>query len=132
MDNWNIRIDAQTGAFLKKDNWTRKCAFPNHQHTESCGFLEKTGANFPTTPAAPTNTTGSSIDGASYNVFAIPVESPFHGDRTVVSEPADPVASPFGWHDTDGVEGPEFTITRGNNVRAYADVTGRDLSLIHI
>ncbi|MGH9248101.1 MAG: M36 family metallopeptidase, partial [Acidimicrobiales bacterium] len=30
-------------------------------------------------------------------------------------------ASPFGWHDTDGAEGPEFTITRGNNVHAYLD-----------
>ena len=25
-------------------------------------------------------------------------------------------ASPFGWHDINGVAGPEYTITRGNNV----------------
>ena len=34
---------------------------------------------------------------------------------------ADPRASPFGWHDTNGVAGAEFTVTRGNNVHAYAD-----------
>ena len=31
------------------------------------------------------------------------------------------LASPFGWHDTDGVAGPEFTTTQGNNVHAYMD-----------
>lgn len=35
--------------------------------------------------------------------------------------PADPTASPFGWHDTNGVAGPEFTVTNGNNVNAYLD-----------
>jgi hypothetical protein len=28
------------------------------------------------------------------------------------------VASPYGWHDTNGVTGAEYTITRGNNVWA--------------
>lgn len=28
-------------------------------------------------------------------------------------------ASPFGWHDIDGLAGAEFTITRGNNVHAF-------------
>ena len=31
---------------------------------------------------------------------------------------------PFGWHDTDGSAGPEFTITRGNNVWAQEDANG--------
>ena len=60
-------------------------------------------------------------DGSSYNVYALPLESPLDGDRSIVSNPADAEASPFGWHDTDGVAGPEHTITRGNNVNAYAD-----------
>ncbi len=55
-----------------------------------------------------------------YRVFAFPIESPLFGDRVLVS-PEDPLASPFGWHDWDGVFGPEFTQTRGNNVRAYLD-----------
>ena len=58
----------------------------------------------------------------SYNVFPLPVESPNHGDRELLSDPADTTASPFGWHDTDGAIGAEFTITRGNNVHAYQDI----------
>jgi extracellular elastinolytic metalloproteinase len=66
------------------------------------------------------------VDGSSYNVFPLPVESPNHGNRQIVNNPADPAASPFGWHDTDGVVGPEFTITRGNNVLAKEDVDGNN------
>ncbi|MEL6669277.1 MAG: M36 family metallopeptidase, partial [Bacteroidota bacterium] len=58
----------------------------------------------------------------SYNVFPFPVESPSHGTTAVVVDPVDALASPFGWHDTNAVDGPEFTITRGNNVHAYHDI----------
>jgi extracellular elastinolytic metalloproteinase len=62
-----------------------------------------------------------STDGATYRVFPLPLESPSDGDRALVANAADPRASPFGWHDTNGAAGPEFTVTRGNNVHAYAD-----------
>ena len=64
---------------------------------------------------------------ATYNVYPMPVESPQHGARATVTDPhiitptPAPVPSPFGWHDTNGVAGAEFTITRGNNVNAYTD-----------
>jgi hypothetical protein len=61
------------------------------------------------------------IDGSSYNVYPMPLESPLDGTRRIVDNPADALASPFGWHDADGQPGPEFTTTRGNNVWAYAD-----------
>ena len=57
-----------------------------------------------------------------YNVFALPKESPIDGPRTTEIMPADPVASPFGWHDDDGVPGAEFTDTRGNNTEAQTDL----------
>jgi extracellular elastinolytic metalloproteinase len=64
-----------------------------------------------------------------YLVYPQPLESPQHttplppdDGRVIVVDPADPTASPFGWHDTDGVPGPEFTIHRGNNVHAYEDI----------
>ncbi|MDY7094410.1 MAG: M36 family metallopeptidase [Acidobacteriota bacterium] len=64
----------------------------------------------------------------SYRVYAIPAESPNHvtplppsDGRTLVVSPADSTASPFGWHDTNGSAGAEFTIHRGNNVHAYDD-----------
>ena len=51
----------------------------------------------------------------------LPTESPNDGPRALVDNPADGLASPFGWHDTNGAAGPEFTITRGNNAHAYLD-----------
>lgn len=62
------------------------------------------------------------FDGSGYRAFPFPVESPLHGERAFLEEPADPAASPYGWHDEDGQEGVEYTITRGNNVYAYEDV----------
>jgi extracellular elastinolytic metalloproteinase len=69
-----------------------------------------------------------------YLTYGIPVESPNH---TTPVPPADARAievdpfaagsgSPLGWHDTNNVAGPEFTITRGNNVHAYADRNGNN------
>ena len=43
------------------------------------------------------------------------------GRAVSVENPADATRSPFGWHDTNGVAGAEFTITRGNNAHAYLD-----------
>jgi extracellular elastinolytic metalloproteinase len=70
---------------------------------------------------------------ATYDVYALPVESPNHGGRSTQTDPhiftptPAPVPSPFGWHDTNGVAGPEFTITRGNNVTAYTDTNNDNL-----
>ena len=60
-------------------------------------------------------------DGSSYRVLALPTESFNDADRTLVTNPADRPGSPFGWHDTNGVAGPEFTTTQGNNAHAYMD-----------
>ncbi len=63
----------------------------------------------------------------SYDSYLVipfpPYENPDDsGGQMVVTDPADPIASPFGWHDTDGVEGHEFTDTQGNNVDAHDDL----------
>jgi extracellular elastinolytic metalloproteinase len=62
------------------------------------------------------------VSHASYRVFPRPTENPEDGSHTLVTDPQAATASPFGWHDTNGAAGPEFTITRGNNVYAYTDV----------
>src|SRR5688572_20537696 len=67
------------------------------------------------------------VSHASYNVIPAPVAHPHDPDATtapnrqIVTDPHFPSASPFGWHDTNGVAGPEFTTTQGNNVHAYID-----------
>jgi Ca2+-binding RTX toxin-like protein len=58
---------------------------------------------------------------ATYNVLQADLESPLYGGRSLQIDPQDATASPFGWHDTDGVVGAEFTDTRGNNVFAQED-----------
>ncbi|HEX4970981.1 MAG TPA: M36 family metallopeptidase [Steroidobacteraceae bacterium] len=69
------------------------------------------------------------VAGDSYRVYRQPAESPNHTSplppsdgRVLVVNPANTTASPFGWHDTSGVAGAEFTTTQGNNVQAYTDV----------
>ncbi|MCB1056309.1 MAG: M36 family metallopeptidase [Acidobacteria bacterium] len=69
-------------------------------------------------------------DGSEYTVYPQPVESPQHTTpappadaRSTVVEPADTVASPLGWHDTDGVAGAESTLLEGNNVRLFTAET---------
>lgn len=107
---WNIRVDALTGMELDRNDWVVNCGLDHdhaaHQHSH--GHPEV----FPA-PAAPND----------YNVYAWPTESPTHGPRSLQNAPwlAGGIASPFGWHDTNGAAGPEFTDTRGNNCRAQED-----------
>ncbi len=109
-DLWNVAVDAQTGELIAADNWTASHSAEELEH------LATTSSSFdPGGSPNPVN------DGSSYRVVAFPDESPNDGPRTLVTNPADADASPFGWHDTDGVAGPEFTITRGNNVHAALD-----------
>ena len=58
---------------------------------------------------------------ASYKVYKLPTESPLYGGLETAHDNLYPTSSPFGWHDTNGIEGAEYTITRGNNVFAYED-----------
>jgi len=107
---WYALVDARTGDSLGQDDLIVQDSV---QAIAAAIARPRTGSlemqAFPAT------------DGAMYNVFPQPLESPSDGGRQLVTDVANPTASPFGWHDTDGVAGPEFTVTRGNNVHAYAD-----------
>jgi len=61
--------------------------------------------------------------GAQYNVYALPVNDPLDGDRSVVVDPhkANPEASPLGWHNQGDAT---FTDTIGNNVYAQENIDG--------
>lgn len=125
-DYWSLRIDALNGKVLDQVSWTTHCRFEKG-HAEHCahGQIIRHRNLTPVREArakAMQKLTGGT--NGTYNVFPVPVESPAHGTRTLVADPADPEASPFGWHDTDGVAGAEYTITRGNNVHAYEGRSG--------
>ncbi|NNF32976.1 MAG: hypothetical protein HKN68_02650, partial [Saprospiraceae bacterium] len=110
---WKVYVDASSGEILKKINMVLECRFETPD--DDCHYDTKTGEH--AHHSAPI-TSDHSFAGDTYLVFDSPVESPNHGGRTIVMDPADPIASPYGWHDTDGIAGAEYTITRGNNVWA--------------
>lgn len=130
-DWWNFRVDASSGKIIDKDNWTVSCNIlgdhDNHIHTNENmssfvgpdvepvvdNFVDE--ANITAPPAA------------SYMVYAMPVENPNYGVRTLETNPENLTASPFGWHDINGDDTPEFTDTRGNNVDAYDDDNANNL-----
>jgi extracellular elastinolytic metalloproteinase len=116
-DMWSIRVDAQNGQILDKNNRTVYCRVGHlHRAGEACHEAEAAAA---TPTAAPTAATAATS--GTYRVFGLPAESPAHGARVLLTAPEDPTFSPFGWLDTNGVAGNEFTYTRGNNVWAYDD-----------
>ena len=126
-DYWSILIDAVNGKMLHQHNYTLYCSFgPNRRHVH---HAQNCAHQLDDQPKMNMRPVSMLTDGAAYNVFPIPVESPIHGDRELVTEPSDPVASPYGWHDTDGMAGAEYTITRGNNVHAYLDSANINSSL---
>ncbi|OMH79201.1 Extracellular metalloproteinase 10 [Zancudomyces culisetae] len=64
------------------------------------------------------------VSNASYNVFPFGTSDPSEGDRKMVSEPHDEIASPFGWHKITDYK--KYTDTRGNNVFAQENFDGRN------
>ncbi|MEY4109676.1 MAG: hypothetical protein RLZZ46_30 [Bacteroidota bacterium] len=112
-DWWNIRVNAISGEELGRNNWTISCERPVGVREQGSFVHDHASGN------------RSSASG-SYNVFAVPVEAPSFGSRSLLNNPHDADASPFGWHDTNGQSGAEHTITRGNNVFAYEDANDDD------
>ena len=114
---WDATIDAATGDLLGVQDLTIE-----DEHENLAGTLSRDASlSASATSATDAGTNNPVIDGSSYEVYEITKESPNDGDRTIVQNPADANASPYGWHDTDAATGPEFTITRGNNAHAYLD-----------
>ncbi|MGY0390933.1 T9SS-dependent M36 family metallopeptidase [Bizionia sp. KMM 8389] len=123
--NWySVRIDAVSGDLINQNDWVLSCNFGDADHVNH-GHAVTTqvdnSANFTLFKSAPVVS-----DGAQYNVFAIPTESPNHGPRTLLLNPSNVDASPYGWHDTNGEAGAEFILARGNNVWAMEDRDGND------
>ena len=124
---YSVRIDANTGELLDQIDWVTSCSFESHNHVALEG--QNNANTRENTVAFGTKTKANEsvvFANEQYNVYAVPVESPAHGGRSIVTEPQDVVASPFGWHDLDGIDGPEMTITRGNNVWAQEDQNGNN------
>ena len=122
---WSVRIDALNGEILEKKDLNISCSFDvNRFYPSANKFSDKpTKASykqlFSTAPMY--------VGGGSYNVIPFNYESPNHSARRSISNPANATASPYGWHDIDGFDGAEFTVTRGNNVWAKEDFLGDNI-----
>ncbi len=113
---WSLRIDALNGDLLDKHDMVINCVFDdgsghvNHNHMAAFtkDFFRSAESIM-------------EVQSGSYRVVPFNIESPAHGPRQLLSSPANLTASPYGWHDTNGIAGAEHTITRGNNVFAMED-----------
>lgn len=117
---WHVAVDAHDGNVVWKNDWVTRCVFPDGSFPRAYDAMEDLGQD----GGDPALGGGS---GTGYRVFAFPTESPLYGPHVWVEDPSDDGASPFGWHDIDGVAGPEYTITRGNNVYAGEDFNDDDV-----
>ncbi|SMC34531.1 M36 family metallopeptidase [Moheibacter sediminis] len=119
---YTVFVSAHTGQVIRKFNMVISCSFEHgngeHNGVHSHSLIEPENHFHEENNSLTIN--GS---GAVYNVFDRPLDNPYHGGRILVAENdvANLTASPYGWHDTEGVAGPEYFTTRGNNVNAYED-----------
>jgi len=115
--SWSFMVDANNGNILNQINWTVTCNFHDQDH--DCSTHQELSLNLPHEhkPSNNNNPVGG------YRVYGMPLAHPDQGGRTIVNNPDNAVASPYGWHDTNGATGAEYTNTRGNNVNAVDDAS---------
>lgn len=124
-----IIANAQTGQIYDQHNHLLSCNFDHNsfsnpltekKQNENYAWLNKQYS-----------TAALLDDGAQYRVYKLPMEAPSFGERELITSPADPDASPYGWHDTNGAEGAEFNNTQGNNVTAINDQNSAGLNWLY-
>jgi hypothetical protein len=132
-DNWwSVRIDAETGDLLSQDNWVVHEDFL--AQAAEAGVLGQGGGSEGATEIAAAPARGNWVASPdSYLVYTLPLEAPHFTTplppadaRVQAVDPANG-ASPFGWHDTDGVPGHESEYSIGNNVDAFEDIDGNNM-----
>lgn len=118
---YSVRIDAVNGQVLELFDMVISCNFGEqpHSHYPTESVLEGYKGEVAYMPFN-TNT-------PKYRVFPIPLSAPNEGSDSLVTDPSDAEASPYGWHDTDGQPGHEYTTTQGNNVLANEDHQGYNI-----
>lgn len=122
---WDIRIDAQDGSVLEKNDLMISCDFGYTNHTETTStnhFIPKTGFSLNS------NSSILKTDASSYKVIPFNYESPNHTSFQLITSPSVSNASPKGWHDSNSLDTNDttnkYTDTRGNNVWAQEDAYG--------
>ena len=120
-DLWLVRIHAQDGSVLGKDNLTVYCAIPNchdtHHEQHATASIEKMGSGVSV----------NAVNTATYRVSPYPAESPIHagGAFALRTDPwllaPNTNATTYKWHKDNPASTNDYIITRGNNVYALED-----------
>lgn len=120
-DHWVLVINASNGNIIEENNQTIYCKYhEEHEHPS-------VPSDAPSIHLEQYSAQGKlKNDGAQYFVFPFPIENPERGIPSVITNPSDPIASPFGWHDINLRDGAEFQTLRGNNVHAYQDTAAQN------
>ena len=121
---WEIEVSAVSGKVIRIQDRVLHCSFGKGGFLESISDEEIHSEEIHNHSNSNQRTEGA--PSAAYRVFPFSKESPIYTPRLLIKNPSDDIASPFGWHDANGQDGIEFTITRGNNVYAYADKAGNN------
>ena len=110
---WFVTLDAVSGELLQKLNLVVHCDFEK-------GFNYVSNQPFANLESIISIKQNATVAANSYRVYAMPVESPSHGNRSLQISPWTQAGDggTLGWHD-DGSN--ESDYTKGNNVDAYED-----------
>ncbi|MBC8107570.1 MAG: M36 family metallopeptidase [Anaerolineae bacterium] len=124
-NHYNTHVDAASGELLFTTDSVSYFVQP--------GTVLQFGDGTYTAPKGIANTPASGSPGlqaadynAAYNVYGMPLASPYEGPRFVANNPWQLGPSPFGWHDTDGDAGGDASDTSGNNVDSHEDRDNND------
>ncbi|MFT7602900.1 MAG: extracellular elastinolytic metalloproteinase, partial [Saprospiraceae bacterium] len=110
-NSWITYVDTKSTEILAENNQVIHCSFHKDKN-DSAKSRVKHLAEIKLKQNA-------MVVANSYRVYAVPVESPIHGNRTLEIDPyPSGNAGTLGWHD-DGNS--TYTTSKGNNVDAYED-----------
>ena len=115
---WSIRIDATNGTILEQNDQTVSCSFKRNESHANAN-ANKFVSSFYKPTVSPLQ-----VQSGTYTVIPFNFTSPDLSPFVAIANPSNTLASPYGWHDTNGVAGAEYTVTRGNNVWARTDYGG--------
>jgi len=113
---WDVQVNAITGEIICKQDRIKWCYEGSASDAMESLDYNRNLVDMPNYSVTEKNE--AIICDDCYEVFALPIESPYYGDRSILESPWHPIASPYGWHDIDGVPGPESQLTEGNNIYA--------------
>lgn len=121
-DWWCMYLDATNGNKVGEHSYTAHCDL-NHIVTANPQAINY---QFVFNDEPEEVKMGKNSNNPKYRAWSLPYETPAKGGRKLINHDFDAAASPFGWHDTNGVAGPEYFVTRGNNVFAMEDTLARN------